>query len=286
MAVVQFINGGPITVLPSADATSSATSISLSSVTGLPTAPDFYLLDRETGELLRVTGPTPIASPITVVRATGGTTAAAINGTSSPQHHLDYSITREMLALGFAIKLDEVVAATDQASGVLTISVPSWASSIGIRGLRVITSMCAGTAINTDVGTLLMRFNSDVTTTAYFSEFSYWGTSSSSVTNTGLSFARLAWMGSEIATTPANFTEHSFDVVGALDTDRWKSFSGTFHAIGGTSVGNHYTGPFGGDWRNTSAINSISFSCDIAANLVWASNTIKAGSRATLYGLP
>lgn len=285
MPVMQFLNGGPITVLPSADASSGATSISLTSVTGLPTAPEFFLLDRETGELLRVTGPTPIASPITVVRASGGTTAAAINGTSSPQHHLDYSITREMLALGFPIKLDETVAPSDQVAGVLTLAVPAWASGLGVRGLRVVLTICAGTATGVDVGSLLMRINSDATTTVYFTEFAYWGSSSAAVTGQALAFARLPWVGSENTTTPTNFSQHTFDIVGALDTDRYKTWSGTFHSPSG--IGNRYGGVFGGEWRTAgTAVSSLNFSVDIAQNLVWASNTIKTGSRAILYGLP
>ena len=284
MPVMQFVNGN-VSTTATADATSGAASIAVASTSGFPGAP-FTILIPRTGELMYVSAIT--AGPaFTVVRGYGGTTAAAVIGTGGTPDTVEYSITREMLLLGFPMKLDEDIAIADRATGTLALSVPSWAQGLGLRGLKVVLSWCAGLTVGN--GFALMRLNGDSSATYNFSGQVGSTSGFASIPANNNTQARIGYVGTALGTgTVFHMSADTIELQDTFDSDRYTKFfcEGRLIDGGASAPGVAYEFFGSGDWRQTSVVTSLAFASDNNQNGVWAAGTIRAGSRAILYGIP
>jgi len=271
MPLAQFVNGN-VTTTSVNNQLSTDVTVTPTATTGFPNQPYFTVLVRQSGEILLVTavnaGPT-----WTVTRGFGGTAAAGITA----GNNFDYSITREMLLAGFMAKLDEQSISVDTAAAVMTLTVPS-----GLAFLRNLEVRFQGGA--TTNAYLLFRFNSD-SSSSYFTNYSYGGSGSANGNSGTVSFGR-CWAGNPGAALPNIGSDVHIKIGNADMTDRWKSF--VINQWLRQSAGDQYTMMLTGVWQPAvqAAISTIQISVDNANNGVWAAGTMRAGSRATLYGLP
>jgi|SRR5215467_9460282 len=263
MPIQQFANGLLQTTSVNGQ-TATDTTFTPSSATGFPAAPQFTLLNLRTGELVLVTalGPT-----WTITRGVGGSAQSAFLAGDA----LQYSLTREMLLSGMMVKLDEVVLATDS-TAVQTLTVPT-----GLPFMRNLKLHLNGNA-NVD-GDVMWRFNNDSSNT-YLQDYAYWGSGSSSGQLT-LTFGR-CWIGGQ--TLPQVGVDTEVTIGGADATDRWKTWQNVQWLR--QSGGQHYVMLMSGSWQPTTqaAISTIQIST--GTGNTWNNQTLRAGFRAQLYGVP
>lgn len=272
MPMIQLQNGAASTTSVNARTATDVT-LTPTSLAGFPGTPFFTLYVRETGELLLVTA-VNIGTPNTwtVTRGYGGSAAMPIVA----GNHFDYSVTREMLLGGFVAKLDEQNFAADTANGVLTLTVP--AGLAFLRNLRVRMQISATTD-----GYTQFRFNADASA-FYYNTYAYWGAGSSSGQWNGLTCGR-CWSGNSGAL-PGVATDTDLRIGSADSTDRWKTW--TMHQWMRSNSGQQYSMLLSGAWQPAvqAAISTIQVSVDTSGNGTWAAGTMRAGSRAILYGEP
>lgn len=263
MPVQQFANGLMQTTSVNGQ-TATDTVFTPSSVTGFPSAPQFTLLNIRTGELVLVTA---VGATWTITRGVGGSAQSAINAGDT----LQYSLTREMLLSGMVVKLDEVVLAADSAAP-LTLTVPS-----GLPFMRNLRLHLNGNS-NTDCD-VMWRFNGDSSNT-YFQNYAYWGSGSSSG-QMQVTFGR-AWIGGNAL--PVVGVDCDISIGGADAADRWKTWQ-TVQWLR-QSGGNYFVMILSGAWEPTTQapISTIQIAC--GTSNTWNNQTLRAGFRAQLYGMP
>lgn len=271
MPLMQLANGNLTTTSVNNQLTTDVT-ITPASTVGFPGQPQFTILERQSGEIMLVTavnaGPT-----WTVTRGFGGTTAHAITAGDN----LDYSVTREMLLAGFMAKLDEQTLAADTPNGIITLTVPS-----NLAFLRNLEFHWQGGA--TTDAFLQWRFNND-SSALYDFHYAFFGSSSSSNRLVAQTFGR-AWAGNPAGGLPNIGADLIIRIGNADATDRWKTWNGQQFLR--QSAADSFVMIHSGVWRPTvqAAISTIQISADSAQNGTYAAGTLRAGSRATLYGLP
>jgi hypothetical protein len=119
-----------------------------------------------------------------------------------------------------------------------------------------------------DNDNLTVRFNSDSGTNYSFHRLY---AQSSLVSNAGSNETRVSIPGFG-ANSPALFSSHVVDILDAFEGTKFP----TIRAMGGVSA--ILVGLTSGSWRNTAAINTVTFDTDVAGDIL-------AGSRFSLYGL-
>jgi|SRR5215831_14919217 len=153
MPIMQFANGLLQTVSQNAQ-TATDTTFTPVSPGGLPTTPQFTLLNIRTSELVLVTA---LGVTWTITRAYGGSAGAPFQAGDV----LQYSVTREMLLGGMVVKLDEVGPLSALAPGMV-LNVPA---NVAPRGLQVWWNARSGD--QTIAMVMRIRLNNDSTSTYY-----------------------------------------------------------------------------------------------------------------------
>lgn len=153
---------------------------------------------------------------------------------------------------------------TGSAASVTFSSLSAYASTYQHLQFRVVGQSSRAA----DNDNLTMRFNGDSSTNYSFHRLS---AQTSVVSNAGTNQTRISIPGFG-ASFPSYFSGHVIDILDFANSSKYT----TVRALGG--VGPVLVGLFSGSWRNTAAVDSVTFDTDVAGD-------IKQYSRFSLYGV-
>lgn len=259
MPVMQLVNGQVSTTAANSQ-TATDVVVTPSSIARFPTAPQFTILERETGELMLVTA---LGAQWTVQRGYSGTVAGAI----AAGDHLDYSVTREMLLGGFISKVDEVVLAAP--ANTVTLSLPA-----GLPPLRGV-NVRARVVPSTNSPYLMARFGADASAN-YNVAYHYGGPGHSNGVWAGLTYWRVGWGSNDLGFFDLRIDGLNEAIFTRYICDHWYFGGGNERYVMQTA----------GDHRVATVFSAITFALDSVGNGVWAATQLGIGSVFSLYGVP